>query len=77
LPVRSAIYKQCTGGSVIAWVTSSESPLLYVFVFAMCGVVVQPWVKRSGLRAERGQALRDCPLFFSLGILYCNEYSSA
>ena len=36
LPVRSAIYKQCTGGLVVRWVTTSESPLLYVlfFVFA-------------------------------------------
>jgi hypothetical protein len=33
LPVRSAIYKQCTGGLVVAWVTSSEYPLLYVFSF--------------------------------------------
>ena len=32
LPVRSAIYKQCTGGLVVRWVTTSESPLLYVFV---------------------------------------------
>ena len=31
LPVRSAIYKQCTGGLVVRWVTTSESPLLYVF----------------------------------------------
>ncbi|CBX95871.1 predicted protein [Plenodomus lingam JN3] len=28
LPVRSAIYKQCTGGLVVRWVTTSESPLL-------------------------------------------------
>jgi hypothetical protein len=36
LPVRSAIYKQDTGGLVVRWVTTSESPLLYVlnFVFA-------------------------------------------
>ena len=33
LPVRSAIYKQCTGGLVVRWVTTSESPLLYVFCF--------------------------------------------
>jgi hypothetical protein len=33
LPVRSAIYKQCTGGLVVRWVTTSESPLLYVFFF--------------------------------------------
>ena len=31
LPVRSAIYKQCTGGSVVRWVITSEPPLLYVF----------------------------------------------
>ncbi|KAF2851222.1 hypothetical protein T440DRAFT_395152, partial [Plenodomus tracheiphilus IPT5] len=44
LPVRSAIYKQCTGGLVVRWVTTSESPLLYVFVFA--GHCSQgPWVR--------------------------------
>ena len=31
LPVRSAVLKQCTGGLVVRWVTTSESPLLYVF----------------------------------------------
>jgi hypothetical protein len=35
LPVRSAIYKQCTGGLVVRWVTTSESPLLYVFGFLL------------------------------------------
>jgi hypothetical protein len=34
LPVRSAVLKHCTGGLVVRWVTTSESPLLYVFVFA-------------------------------------------
>jgi hypothetical protein len=33
LPVRSAVLKHCTGGLVVRWVTTSESPLLYVFVF--------------------------------------------
>ena len=33
LPVRSAYIKQDTGGSVVRWVTTSESPLLYVFHF--------------------------------------------
>ena len=33
LPVRSAIYKHDTGGLVVRWVTTSESPLLYVFCF--------------------------------------------
>ena len=31
LPVRSAVLKQGTGGLVVRWVTTSESPLLYVF----------------------------------------------
>jgi hypothetical protein len=34
LPVRSALFKQDTGGLVVRWVTTSESPLLYVFAFA-------------------------------------------
>jgi hypothetical protein len=38
LPVRSALFKQRTGGLVVKWVTISESPLLYVFViFVVCG----------------------------------------
>jgi hypothetical protein len=35
LPVRSAVLKHCTGGLVVRWVTTSESPLLYVFVFLL------------------------------------------
>ena len=31
LPVRSALLKQRTGGLVVRWVTTGESPLLYVF----------------------------------------------
>jgi hypothetical protein len=31
LPVRSALFKQRTGGLVVRWVTTGESPLLYVF----------------------------------------------
>jgi hypothetical protein len=31
LPVRSAIFKQDTGGLVVRWVTTDEYPLLYVF----------------------------------------------
>ncbi|KAF2708597.1 hypothetical protein K504DRAFT_355192, partial [Pleomassaria siparia CBS 279.74] len=33
LPVRSAIFKQNTGGLVVKWVTIGESLLLYVFSF--------------------------------------------
>ncbi|KAF2129638.1 hypothetical protein P153DRAFT_290957 [Dothidotthia symphoricarpi CBS 119687] len=35
LPVRSALFKQRTGGLVVRWVTTSESPLLYVFVILL------------------------------------------
>jgi hypothetical protein len=31
LPVRSALFKQRTGGLVFRWVTTGESSLLYVF----------------------------------------------
>jgi hypothetical protein len=31
LPVRSALFKQRTGGLVVRWVTTSEYPLLNVF----------------------------------------------
>ena len=34
LPVRSALFKQRTGGLVVRWVTTSEYPLLYVFDFS-------------------------------------------
>ena len=36
LPVRSALFKQRTGGLVVRWVTTSEYPLLYVFDFSFC-----------------------------------------
>jgi hypothetical protein len=36
LPVRSALFKQRTGGLVVRWVTTGESPLLYVFDSFCC-----------------------------------------
>jgi hypothetical protein len=33
LPVRSAVLKPVNGGLVVRWVTTGESPLLYVFIF--------------------------------------------
>ena len=48
LPVRSAIYKQDTGGLVVRWVTTSESPLLYVFGYYFFCVVVG--MRDSGVR---------------------------
>jgi hypothetical protein len=38
LPVRSALFKQRTGGLVVRWVTTSEYPLLYVFAFLLAAV---------------------------------------
>ncbi|KAJ5138774.1 L-lysine 2-3-aminomutase [Penicillium bovifimosum] len=35
LPVRSAVLKPHAGELVVGWVTTSESSLLYVFVFAL------------------------------------------
>ena len=50
LPVRSALFKQRTGGLVVRWVTTSEYPLLYVFAhdfpFAYVNLIRQ-WY-RSG-----------------------------
>jgi hypothetical protein len=39
LPVRSALFKQCTSGLVVRWVTTSEYPLLYVFAFLLLGSI--------------------------------------
>ena len=36
LPVRSAVLKPHAGRLVVGWVTTSESRLLYVFVFFFC-----------------------------------------
>jgi hypothetical protein len=35
LPVRSAVLKLESGGLVVRWVTTGESPLLYVLLFAL------------------------------------------
>jgi hypothetical protein len=39
LPVRSALFKQHTGGLVVRWVTTSEYPLLNVFIFRIIDCV--------------------------------------
>jgi hypothetical protein len=52
LPVRSALFKQRTGGLVVKWVTISESPLLYVFAISFCSekdVYRQRWGDIVGL----------------------------
>jgi hypothetical protein len=55
LPVRSALFKQRTGGLVVKWVTVSESPLLYVFLaVSFC------WVDAVESRAWVGLEDGDC-----------------
>ena len=49
LPVRSALFKQRTGGLVVRWVTTSEYPLLYVFGLLFLQSVL-PLIYRMGLR---------------------------
>ncbi|PYI12814.1 hypothetical protein BO99DRAFT_348957, partial [Aspergillus violaceofuscus CBS 115571] len=51
LPVRSAVLKPHAGRLVVGWVTTSESLLLYVFVFFSFGLVCtllacQTWSSR-------------------------------
>jgi hypothetical protein len=62
LPVRSAVLKQCTGGLVVRWVTTSEYPLLYVFeVFARSGVC-----SRTFLLGRGNESSNSIPLLISL-----------
>ncbi|KAJ5520696.1 L-lysine 2-3-aminomutase [Penicillium fimorum] len=42
LPVRSAVLKPHAGELVVGWVTTSESSLLYVFIFAS-GYLLPPY----------------------------------
>ncbi|RAL06919.1 hypothetical protein BO97DRAFT_357695 [Aspergillus homomorphus CBS 101889] len=42
LPVRSAVLKPHAGRLVVGWVTTSESLLLYVFVFMTCISIPNP-----------------------------------
>ncbi|XP_014554189.1 hypothetical protein COCVIDRAFT_105596, partial [Bipolaris victoriae FI3] len=55
-PVRSGIYKQFTGGLVVRWVTTSESPLSYVFFVHVCVFFFFASLPRS--RAGSWHALR-------------------
>ena len=58
LPVRSAVLKPHAGRLVVGWVTTSESRLLYVFLFLARNNLFTLWImvllvsliRRSGLR---------------------------
>jgi hypothetical protein len=60
LPVRSALFKQRTGGLVVRWVTTSEYPLLYVFAFLLLGLT-----RAAAVQAQRAT--------FLLTILLCSR----
>ena len=62
LPVRSALFKQRTGGLVVRWVTTSEYPLLYVFG----SFVVLSFLLRLG-----GDKGRQVCLLKSTALLLC------
>ena len=53
LPVRSAVLKQDTGRLVVRWVTTSESPLLYVFVLFAQGFKCKPEMRLRNLHHSR------------------------
>jgi hypothetical protein len=48
LPVRSALFKQRTGGLVVKWVAIRESPLLYVFEVSFLFFFIV-WVRVSSV----------------------------
>jgi hypothetical protein len=62
LPVRSALFKQRTGGLVVRWVTTSEYPLLYVFFFFFGSSLVEVWPLFFGdagrTRGEEGKLVQ-------------------
>jgi hypothetical protein len=44
IPVRSSLLKQLTGGLVVRWVTTSESPLSYVFTVFLLYLEPVTWL---------------------------------
>jgi hypothetical protein len=53
LPVRSALFKQRTGGLVVRWVTTSEYPLLYVFAILFYYYFNEAELGRMGIVAKK------------------------
>ena len=63
LPVRSAVLKPHAGRLVVGWVTTSESRLLYVFVFFFCErnrFAQQRLGVSKFLTQEVGESIHDC-----------------
>jgi hypothetical protein len=62
LPVRSAYIKQDTGGLVVRWVTTGESPLLYVLgIFLEEFLGYQETSKSEHKHSDDGTLVADEP----------------
>jgi hypothetical protein len=70
LPVRSALFKQDTGGLVVRWVTTSEAPLLYVFVNLLFLLVEWSGAGRYGSVCGFGPTLTDLATSFYLPLCW-------
>jgi hypothetical protein len=66
LPVRSALFKQDTGGLVVRWVTTSESPLLYVFAIILFLLLVWRGAKWVAVVASATSA----DFYYALQLLF-------
>src|SRR5690242_8671819 len=60
LPVRSALFKQRTGGLVVRWVTTSEYPLLYVFFVGRTVFLIDS-IRWKRLVGQRGRGPLHLP----------------
>jgi hypothetical protein len=85
LPVRSAIFKQRTGGLVVRWVTTGESPLLYVFDLFLLfhSRMILPFVDLLGESVTLGNELHlqsgrfaNEMLFLSASNTLCNPFKN-
>jgi hypothetical protein len=54
-PVCSPIFKHQRGGLVLRWVTTGESPLLYVFEVCFCSGLDTPAAFRANVPNRNGQ----------------------
>ncbi|KAF1965616.1 hypothetical protein BU23DRAFT_22442 [Bimuria novae-zelandiae CBS 107.79] len=71
LPVRSALHKQRSDGSVLGWVTTGESPLLYVFAFfALVDLAVICPRRAKRAPHDRRKHLPTLLYLYSYGIIF-------
>jgi hypothetical protein len=78
LPVRSALFKQRTGGLVVRWVTTSEYPLLYVFyLFAGPAEVCFENLQGTQFMTEREQNYKEGRTLCLRGLNCLRDYQAA